>query len=120
VLQWHWTTRGNWTADRRTLDFAVFLDREPIGAQGLSAVGFPVRREVATGSWLGQQYQRQGFGKEMRAAVLVLAFVHLGPLSAVTGAFEDNLAAIGVSRAMGYQDDGLQVADREGSLPLDE
>ena len=118
VLQWHWATRGNWAAERWTLDFAVFLDGEPIGAQGLSAVGFPVRREVATGSWLGQRYQRQGIGKEMRAAVLVLAFAHLGAVSAVTGAFEDNLAAIRVSRTLGYQDDGLQVTDREGSRVL--
>ena len=34
-------------------DFAVFLNGQPTGVQGLSAVSFPVRREVATGSWLG-------------------------------------------------------------------
>jgi Acetyltransferase (GNAT) domain len=88
----------------------AFLDGEPVGAQGLSAVGFPVRREVATGSWLGLSYQRQGLGKEMRAAVLVLAFAHLGALSAVTGAFTDNTAALKVSKALGYHDDGHQVA----------
>jgi RimJ/RimL family protein N-acetyltransferase len=118
VLQWHWVTRGTWSAGRWTLDFAVFHNGEPIGAQGLSAAGFPVRREVATGSWLGQRYQRQGFGKEMRAAVLVLAFAHLGALSAVTGAFEDNAAAIRVSKTLGYQDDGVQVTDRDGSRVL--
>jgi RimJ/RimL family protein N-acetyltransferase len=118
VLQWHWATRGTWSAWRWTLDFAVFLDGEPVGAQGLSAVGFPVRREVATGSWLGLPYQRQGLGKEMRAAVLVLAFAHLGALSAVTGAFEDNTAAITVSNALGYRDDGHQVSDRDGGRAL--
>jgi RimJ/RimL family protein N-acetyltransferase len=114
VLQWHWASRGTWAVGRWTLDFAVFLDGEPVGTQGLSAVGFPVRREVATGSWLGLPYQRQGFGKEMRAAVLVLAFSHLGTLSAVTGAFTDNTAASKVSKALGYQEDGQQVADRDG------
>lgn len=106
------------TPQRWTPDFAVFLDGEPVGAQGLSAVGFPVRREVATGSWLGLPYQRQGLGKEMRAAVLVLAFAHLGALSAVTGAFTDNIAAIKVSRALGYHDDRQQVADRDGARVL--
>ncbi len=114
VLQWHWATRGTWTPQRWTLDFAAFLDGQPIGAQGLSAAGFPVRREVATGSWLGQPYQRRGFGTEMRAAVLVLAFAYLGALSAVTGAFEDNTAPVKVSKALGYHDDGHQVADRDG------
>jgi RimJ/RimL family protein N-acetyltransferase len=118
VLQWHWATRGTWTPQRWTLDFAVFLDGEPVGAQGLSAADFPVRREVATGSWLSLPYQRQGLGKEMRAAVLVLAFTHLGALSAVTGAFADNTAAIKVSNALGYHDDGHQVADRDGARVL--
>jgi RimJ/RimL family protein N-acetyltransferase len=118
VLQWHWATRGTWAPQRWTLDFAVFLDGEPVGAQGLSAVGFPVRREVATGSWLGLPYQRQGLGKEMRAAVLVLAFARRGALSAVTGAFADNIAAIRVSKALGCHDDGQQVADRDGARVL--
>jgi RimJ/RimL family protein N-acetyltransferase len=114
VLQWHWATRGTWTPQRWTLDFAAFLDGQPVGAQSLSATGFPVRREVATGSWLGLPYQRQGLGREMRAAVLVLAFTHLGALSAVTGAFEDNTAAVKVTKALGYHDDGQQVAGRDG------
>jgi RimJ/RimL family protein N-acetyltransferase len=118
VLQWHWATRGTWMPQRWTLDFAVFLDGEPVGVQGLSAAGFPVRREVATGSWLGLPHQRQGLGKEMRAAVLVLAFTHLGALSAVTGAFADNTAAIKVSKALGYHDDGHQVTNRDGARVL--
>lgn len=118
VLRWHWQTRGCWTASRWTFDFAVFVEGRPIGVQGLSAVGFPVSREVATGSWLGQRHQRQGFGKEMRAAVLVLAFGALGARTAVTGAYADNLAAIQVNKALGYQDDGAEVADRDGTRVL--
>ena len=115
VMQWHWTTRGTWSPDRWTFDFAVFRDGEPIGVQGLSAVGFRVRREVATGSWLGRRYQRQGLGMQMRAAVLVLAFSRLGARSAVTGAYQDNPGAIGVNRALGYADDGVEIADRGGT-----
>ncbi len=118
ILQWHWASRGTWAADRWTLDFTAFLDGEPIGAQGLSATGFRVRREVATGAWLGQPYQRQGFGTEMRAAVLVLAFSHLGALSAVTGAYEDNLPSIEISKTLGYRDDGIEIADRGGTRVL--
>jgi RimJ/RimL family protein N-acetyltransferase len=118
VLQWHWATRGTWAPGRWTLDFAVFLDGQPVGVQGLSAVDFRVRREVASGSWLGQPYQRRGLGKEMRAAVLVLAFAHLGALSAVTGAYADNSSSIKVSKALGYHDDGQQVADRDGNRVL--
>jgi RimJ/RimL family protein N-acetyltransferase len=102
VAPWHWFTRGTFSAARWTFDFAVFLEGRPIGVQGLSAVGFPARQEVASGSWLGLRHQRQGFGKEMRAAVLAFAFDNLGALSAVTGAYVDNLGAIGVSRALGY------------------
>ena len=118
VLQWHWATRGTWSPQRWTFDFAVFLDGTPVGAQGLSAVGFPVRREVATGSWLGQRYQRQGLGREMRAAVLTLAFGQLAAVSAVTGAYQDNAAAIAVSKALGYSGDGTEVADRDGTRVL--
>lgn len=115
VVQWHWTTRGTWSPRRWTFDFAVFLDGQPIGVQGLSAVGFPIRREVATGSWLGLGFHRRGFGKEMRIGVLSLAFGQLGAQSAVTGAYEDNTAAIRVSRAVGYHDDGEETADRAGA-----
>jgi hypothetical protein len=54
----------------------------------------------------------------MRAAVLTLAFGPLGARSAVTGAFADNAAAIGVSRALGYDDDGTEVTNRDGERVL--
>ena len=43
----------------------------------------------------------------MRAAVLHLAFEGLGAQHAVSGAFEDNAASLGVSRKLGYRDDGI-------------
>ena len=45
----------------------------------------------------------------MRAAVLELAFAGLGAASAVTGAFEDNVASFEVSRKLGYEHDGVEV-----------
>lgn len=65
-------------------------------------------REVHTGSWLGRRYQGQGIGTQMRAAVLHLALDGLGAQRAVSAAFEDNPASLGVSRKLGYRDDGIE------------
>jgi RimJ/RimL family protein N-acetyltransferase len=65
-----------------------------------------VLREVRTGSWLTRSAQRQGFGKEMRAAVLQLAFDGLGAVVARSGAFLDNQASAAVSKALGYRENG--------------
>jgi RimJ/RimL family protein N-acetyltransferase len=62
---------------------------------------------VHTGSWLGLDYQGQGIGTQMRAAVLHLAFEGLGAQQAVSEAFDDNPASLGVSRKLGYRDDGV-------------
>jgi RimJ/RimL family protein N-acetyltransferase len=45
---------------------------------------------------------------QMRAAVLALAFDGLEAQSAVSAAFEDNPASLGVSRKLGYRDDGIE------------
>jgi len=67
-----------------------------------------VLREVHTGSWLGRRYQGHGIGTQMRAAVLHLAFEGLGAQHAASGAFEHNAASLGVSRKLGYRDDGIE------------
>ncbi len=43
----------------------------------------------------------------MRSAVLSLAFDGLGALAAESSAFPDNLASNGVSRALGYEANGI-------------
>ncbi len=83
---------------RERHELAVFLDGEPIGVQGLG-VHLP---SVHTGSWLGRAYQGRGLGTEMRAAVLTLAFQHLGAEVAYSGAAADNEQSLGVSRKLGY------------------
>ena len=60
-----------------------------------------------TGSWLGREHQGRGLGKEMRAAVLGFAFDGLDALVAETSAFLDNGPSNGVSRALGYEENGL-------------
>jgi RimJ/RimL family protein N-acetyltransferase len=105
-MQHHWSVRGGWAPDDWGLNLAAYRDGEPVGSQSVVAEHFAVLGVVGTGSWLGQPFQGQGFGKEMRAAVLALAFDGLGARSAHSDAFEDNPASAAVSRALGYEEDG--------------
>jgi RimJ/RimL family protein N-acetyltransferase len=115
ALQFWWGLRAGLSADDWTLPFAVFEHGTPVGAQDVRGVGFPVTRSVVTGSWLVQRVQGRGIGKEMRAAVLHLAFAGLGAIEAHTSAFEDNPASQGVTRALGYEPNGSRIDDREGA-----
>jgi RimJ/RimL family protein N-acetyltransferase len=105
VQHW-WSQRANWNTDEWHLPFAVLDHGRPIGIQELFAKDFPVLREVSTGSWLSRPYQGRGYGKEMRAAVMDLAFEGLGAVLARSGAFIDNQASAAVSRALGYSENG--------------
>ena len=87
--------------------------------QGLGAEQFAVTREVRTGSWLGLRHQGRGVGTEMRAAVLLFAFDHLGAVSARSAAFTDNPASLGVSAKLGYRSDGTEVVARRGEPAVD-
>lgn len=106
-IQHHWKARADWTPAAWSLELGVFLDGHPIGCQELFARDFAVMRRVGTGSWLGAEHQGQGLGREMRTAVLALAFDGLGAEVAETEAFLDNPASAGVSRALGYEPNGL-------------
>jgi RimJ/RimL family protein N-acetyltransferase len=108
VLQYQWRQWGAWTPEKWSLDLVVLHDDTVVGTQGVSAKDFAVLREVSTGSWLGRAHQGKGIGTQMRAAVLHLAFEGLGALYATSGAFDDNHASLGVSRKLGYADDGIE------------
>jgi RimJ/RimL family protein N-acetyltransferase len=113
-LQFWWGTRASWTPSRWILTMMVTAANQIVGAQGLHATDFATTHQVATGSWLGQSYQRRGIGTEMRAAILHLAFAGLSAERAISMAFEDNPASLGVSRALGYVDNGDDVMPRRG------
>ncbi|MGW7587983.1 GNAT family N-acetyltransferase [Streptomyces rubiginosohelvolus] len=100
-------TVAGWTVRDWTLSLAVLHEGEVVGRQDLMGGEFGVRRQVETGSWLGLAHQGQGLGTEMRAAALHLAFAGLGARYAVSAAMTDNLRSLGVSRRLGYADDGL-------------
>ncbi|MEU4445008.1 GNAT family protein [Actinosynnema sp. NPDC050801] len=114
TLQHYWRVRSTLSPRRWTVNFVVRLDGRVVGTQGLGAEDFPVLREVTTGSWLGLRHQGRGIGTEMRAAVLVFAFDHLGAVAARSSAFADNLASHGVSRKLGYRPDGTFTQVRRG------
>jgi RimJ/RimL family protein N-acetyltransferase len=107
VLQFHWRTWAAWRPEEWSLVLVATADGRAIGTQSVDARHFAVVREVATGSWVGRREQGRGYGTEMRAAVLALAFAGLGARHATSEAFADNHASYAVSRKLGYVDDGI-------------
>ena len=113
-LQYWWGLRAAWKPTKWTLSMVVKEGDRVLGVQDLSATDFAVTRQVATGSWLGKGEQGRGIGKEMRAAILHLAFAGLGAERATSGVFEDNAASLAVSRALGYVENGDDLVERRG------
>ncbi|MFG1996698.1 GNAT family N-acetyltransferase [Actinoplanes sp. NPDC048988] len=107
VLQWNWRLRADWSPRKWELGLVAIAGDRVVGTQGIGAEDFAVLREVGTGSWLGRGHHGRGYGTEMRAAVLELAFAGLGAEFATSEAFADNHASYAVSRKLGYADDGL-------------
>ncbi|WP_422758755.1 GNAT family N-acetyltransferase [Paenarthrobacter sp. C1] len=98
---------GTWSPSSWCLDFAVEHDGALVGVQSLEADDFLDLRTVDSGSWLVSSARGRGVGIAMRTAVLALAFDHLNALAAVTSARSDNAASLGVSRHVGYRDNGV-------------
>ncbi|XVU25365.1 GNAT family N-acetyltransferase [Actinoplanes sp. CA-054009] len=107
VLQWNWRLRADWRPEKWELGLVAIAEGRVVGTQGIGADDFARLREVGTGSWLGRAHHGRGYGTEMRAAVLELAFAGLGAEFATSEAFADNHASYAVSRKLGYADDGI-------------
>ena len=107
-LRFFWSQWASWEPDNWELSFAVVHQGDIVGVQALKAADFAILREVHTGSWIGRRYQGRGIGTEMRAAVLSLAFDDLRAEYARSTAHSDNAASLGVSRKLGYVDDGIE------------
>jgi RimJ/RimL family protein N-acetyltransferase len=107
VLQWHWHLLSRWSPQDWSLQLVTVADGAVIGTQGIDASGFTSLREVGTGSWLGLAHQGRGYGTEMRAAILHLAFAGLDAEYATSEAFADNAASYAVSRKLGYVENGV-------------
>jgi RimJ/RimL family protein N-acetyltransferase len=102
----HQRLRREWTADSWSLELGVWAADQLIGVQGVTAHDFAASHEVKTGSWLAQRFHGRGFGTEMRAAVLELAFHGLGAETAVSSALDGIDASLRVSQKLGYVEDG--------------
>jgi RimJ/RimL family protein N-acetyltransferase len=114
VLRWNWKGWAEWDPAKWSFGAVTVVDGVVVGTQGMQATDYAVCRTIETGSWLGQAHQGQGIGKEMRAAMLHLAFAGLDAEAALTGAFSDNEASLGVTRALGYVPNGSKVHSVEG------
>ena len=95
------------------LILAVFAGGEPVGVQNVWAGDFARCRSVGTGSWITRSRQGRGYGTEARAAVLQLAFGHLGALEAHTEYLDGNRASERVSRKLGYTPNGQHAVYRD-------
>ena len=114
VMQWGWRHRAGWSPNDWSFNGAVFVSGEVVGVQSLMAKEFASNRSVKTGSWLGLAHQGAGIGKEMRTAILEFAFETLDALVARSGGFTDNPSSLGVSRALGYEEEGRRFVPRRG------
>ena len=107
MARWHWRCRAECTPESWTLLLGIWYGNELIGCQDIGAKDFAALKTVSTGSWLKQSVQGRGFGKEMRAAVVLYAFDWLGAEVAESEAADWNEASLGVSRSLGYELNGI-------------
>jgi RimJ/RimL family protein N-acetyltransferase len=104
--QEYWRSVGTWRPGAWRLGFVVSAAEEIVGFQELEGNDFPTLRTVDTSSFLVQPARGRGYGKQMRRAVLALAFGPMAARAAITSAWHDNHASLGVSRAVGYRWNG--------------
>jgi RimJ/RimL family protein N-acetyltransferase len=114
LLRAIWAGRGRVDPHWWRLYFVGVVGGEPVGMQDLVGVDFSSFRTVSTFSWLRPPCRGKGLGREMRSAILHLAFAGFGAQEARSEAFVDNEASNGVSRSLGYEPNGTDWATRRG------
>ena len=117
ALQFYWRCRATMTPEVWNINFATVVDGEVVGTSGIIGTDFGRMRQFETGSWLGREHQGRGIGKEMRLATLTLGFVGFGADLALTGAWHDNGPSLGVTRSLGYREQGWRRALRDDDHP---
>ncbi|MDX6263897.1 MAG: hypothetical protein QOH84_5585 [Kribbellaceae bacterium] len=113
-----WRRRGTVEPDAWRLSFVVMIDGRPVGEQSLSGVEFSTLGTVTSFSWLSIDERGHGYGREMRAAILHLAFDGLNAKEATSDAFVDNQPSNAISQALGYRPNGSEWATRQGEPAL--
>ena len=92
--QSYWRAYGTWRPAAWRLSFVVRAGEEILGVQELEGNDFPTLRTVDTSSFLVPAARGRGYGKQMRRAVLALAFGPLRAQAAITSAWHDNHASL--------------------------
>lgn len=113
-LTYYWSFLTDWRPDKWNLIFAARTQGFLVGVQEIGAQDFSVTRTVSTGSWIGLEYQRHGFGKAMRQAILHFAFNGLNADRADTSAWSTNTPSLTVSRSAGYRENGTIIRSFNG------
>lgn len=115
LVQGYWRSHGAWSPAEWALPFVVHVDGEAVGVQVLEGpADYGLERVVDSSSWLVAARRGHGLGTLMRAAVLRLAFDHLGAVAAITSAYVENGASLAVSRRLGYVDTHTSVLEHNG------
>ena len=115
--QGYWRALGTWDPASWVLHLVVTYGGEQVGVQTLEGENFPALRTVDSASWLVPGVRGRGVGVAMRTAALGLAFDHLGAVAAVSSATLTNAASLGVSRRIGYRDNGVsRIVDTGGDV----
>lgn len=116
VMQGYWRALGLWSPSDWMLPFVVRRDGEVIGVQWLEGPDYLTDRTVDSSSWLVPGERGRGFGRQMRAAVLDLAFGPLQAEAAISSAVTGNVASLGVSRSLGYRTTHTSVLPHSGEV----
>ena len=116
AYQSYWQSVGNWSIDSWRLDLVIEAGDRIVGVQSLEGEDFLTLRTVDSASYLASDVRGRGWGKQARSAVLAFAFDFLEAEFAITSAWQDNGASLGVSRSLGYQPNGesRHRSDRDG------
>jgi RimJ/RimL family protein N-acetyltransferase len=115
----YWRSMATWSAAAWCLPLVTRFDGHVAGLQTLEGDDFAALRTVDTASWLAPRYRGRGLGRRMRTAVLDFAFTRLHAEFAITSAVAGNAASLGVSRSLGYADNGhARIRTPAGVQPL--
>ena len=109
MARWYWQCRAGTSPESWMLLFGVWHEGQFLGCQDVEAKDFATLKSVSAGSWLRRSAQGLGFGKEMRAAMLVYSFDYLKADLARSEALDWNAPSLGVSRSLGYESNGTSL-----------
>src|SRR5579875_1816596 len=116
---YHLGLRETWRPQSWQLELGVWAADELIGVQAIVGRDFAETGELSTGSWLAQTFQGRGYGTEMRAAILELAFHGLGAQAALSKVLDGADASLRVAQKLGYVPDHEEWIQVRGERRLD-